>query len=104
MFLFERDKHPYDHIPETVFLGATPLLDGTHFSRKSQNSYQAVSTQSGHAIGMACDLSELLEQTRPPNPELADLIERAFLAHQIDGQRADLAYLWLMPNRLILTV
>ncbi len=47
---------------------------------------------------MSCDLSELLKQTRPPNPELVDLIEQAFLEGQIDGQRADLAYLWLRNN------
>ncbi len=44
---------------------------------------------------MSCDLSELLEQTRPPDPDLVDLIEQAFLEGQIDGQKADLAYLWL---------
>ena len=41
---------------------------------------------------MSCDLSELLEQTWPPDPELVDLIERAFLEGQINGQKADLAY------------
>ena len=42
------------------------------------------------------DLSELLERTRSPDPELVDLIELAFLEGQIDGQKADLAYthLW----------
>ena len=49
--------------------------------------------QSGHAHHM--DLSELLELTRPPDPELVDLIEPAFLEGQIDGQKADLACLWL---------
>ena len=44
---------------------------------------------------MACDLCELLERTRPPDEELVDLIEQAFLVDQIDGKRADLAYLWL---------
>ena len=44
-----------------------------------------------------CDLSELLEQTRPPDPELVDLIEPAFLEGQIDSRAADFAYtyLWL---------
>ena len=45
-----------------------------------------------------CDLSELLEQTRPPDPELVDLIEWAFLDGQIDGLGADLAYLWLLAR------
>ncbi len=45
-----------------------------------------------------CDLSEILEQTRPPDPELVDLIEQAFLEGQIDGQAANLAYLWLQAS------
>ncbi len=44
---------------------------------------------------MSSDLSELLEQTRPPDEELVDLIEQVFLEGQIDGLRADLAYYWL---------
>ncbi len=44
---------------------------------------------------MSFDLSELLERTRPPDPEMVDLVEQAFLEGQIDGLRADLAYLWL---------
>ena len=47
---------------------------------------------------MSCDLSQLLEQTRPPDPELVDLIEQAFLEGQIDGLKDDLAYLWLRAN------
>jgi len=43
-----------------------------------------------------CDLSEILEQTRPPDPELADLIEHAFIEGQIDSQAAELAYIWLL--------
>jgi hypothetical protein len=45
-----------------------------------------------------CDLSELLEQTRPPDPETVDLIEWAFLDGQIDGKRADLACYQLVQN------
>ncbi len=45
-----------------------------------------------------CDLSEILEQTKPPDPELVDLIEQAFLEGQIDGQKADLAYLRLLAE------
>jgi len=44
---------------------------------------------------LRCDLSEILEQTRLPDPELIDLIEQAFLEGQIDGQKADPAYLQL---------
>ena len=47
-----------------------------------------------------CDLSEILEQTRPPDPELVDLIEQAFLEGQIDSERAELAYLWLTGKML----
>ena len=32
-----------------------------------------------------CDLSQILEQARPPDAELVDLIEQAFLEGQIDG-------------------
>ena len=48
---------------------------------------------------MSCDLSELLERTRPPDAELVDLIEQAFLEGQIDGQKADLAYLLIVKMR-----
>jgi len=43
-----------------------------------------------------CDLSEILEQTRPLDPELVDLIEQAFIEGQIDSQKAEQAYLSLM--------
>jgi len=51
-----------------------------------------------------CDLTEILEQTRPPDAELVDLIERAYLQGQIDARRADFAYLWLSVNSQILAV
>jgi hypothetical protein len=38
-----------------------------------------------------CDLTELLEKSRPPDSEMVDLIEQAFLEGQIDGVKADLA-------------
>ncbi len=47
---------------------------------------------------MSCDLSELLERARPPDPELVDLIEQAYLEGQIDGLRADLAYFSLLTK------
>ena len=50
-----------------------------------------------------CDLSEILELARPPDPDLVDLIEQAFPAGQIDGQRADFAYLWLSANSQVST-
>ena len=68
---------------------------GTHFSENSLVSSKARNPQSGHAHRMSCELPELLEQTRPPDPDLVDLIEQAFLEGQINGVKADLAYLWL---------
>ncbi len=44
---------------------------------------------------LQCALPEILEQTRPPDPELVDLIEQAFIEGQIDGRTADLAYTYL---------
>ena len=42
-----------------------------------------------------CELPEILEATRPPDPEMVDLIEQAFLEGQIDGEAMMLACLWL---------
>ncbi len=53
---------------------------------------------------MSCDLSEILERTRPPDPELVDLIEQAFLEGQIDGQKANQAYLWLMNSQKVCAI
>jgi hypothetical protein len=47
---------------------------------------------------MRFDIESLLLDTVPPDEELVDLIEWAFLEGQIDGSRADLAYLWLMQK------
>ena len=43
----------------------------------------------------------MLELARPPDSDLVDLIEQAFLAVQIDGLRVDLAYLWLRANNAV---
>ena len=48
---------------------------------------------------LECDLPELLEETRPPDPEFVDLIDQAFLDGQIDSQVAELAYLFLMSAK-----
>ena len=48
-----------------------------------------------------CELPEILDATRPPDPELVDLIEQAFLEGQIDSQKADLAYFWIQAKSLI---
>ena len=65
-------------------------FDGTHLSRKRPISDKACDPQYGHARRMSCihcDLSEILEQTRPPDPELVDLIEQAFLEGRLMVRR-----------------
>jgi hypothetical protein len=48
-------------------------------------------------MAMAClHCESLLEASMPPDEELVDLIEWAFLEGQIDGEESDLAYLWLL--------
>ena len=71
------------------------VIRGPHFSMKRLFSNKAGNPKSVHAHRMSCihcDLSEILERSRPPDSELVDLIEQAFLEGQIDGVRADLAY------------
>ncbi len=56
---------------------------------------------------LRCDLSQILEQTRPPDAELVDLMEQAYLEAQIDGLQADLAYFFLcleMANKRCMNV
>ena len=77
---------------------SAPLVDETHFSKNRLVFRPASDPQSDHAQRMSCDLSELLERTRPPDAELVDLIEKAFLEGQIDGLKADLAYSWLLAK------
>ena len=43
-----------------------------------------------------CELPDLLLESMPPDQDLVDLIEQAFLEGQIDGQKVDLAHLWLI--------
>jgi len=72
---------------------------GPHLSRKSIVSRRASHAYIGHALWMSClrcELPRLLEESRPPDPELVDLIEQAFLEGQIDGLPADLACAWLL--------
>jgi len=47
---------------------------------------------------LQCELPNLLLESCPPDPELVDLIEPAFLEGQIDSQAAELAYWWLMAK------
>ena len=51
-----------------------------------------------HTGQMSClerDLTEILEESRLPDPEMIDLIEKAFLEGQIDGETMELAYCWI---------
>ena len=43
-------------------------------------------------------MEELLRASMPPDEELADLIEAAFLQRQIDGETQALAFAWLESN------
>ncbi len=45
-----------------------------------------------------CELPNLLEASRPPDPELVDLIEQAFIEGQINGEALGLAYVWIEGN------
>jgi hypothetical protein len=45
-----------------------------------------------------CALPDLLEASMPPDPELVDLIEWAFLDGQIDGFALDLAHIFLINH------
>jgi len=47
---------------------------------------------------LQCELPKILEETRPPDPDMVDMIERAFIEGQIDSQVAELTYLWLMTT------
>jgi hypothetical protein len=49
-------------------------------------------------------MEELLRMSAPPDEDMVDLIERAFLEGQIDGQKVDLAYSWLLRKCEMLTV
>lgn len=54
----------------------------------------------GQAMGrLHCALPGLVEASMPPDPELVDLIEWAFVDGQIDTKTAALAYAWLVANR-----
>ena len=48
---------------------------------------------------LQCELPHLLEASIPPDPELVNLIEQAFIEGQTDSEKADLAYLLLMGDQ-----
>ena len=55
-----------------------------------------------HTGQMSClerDLTEILEESRLPDPELVNLIEWALLEGQIDGLTAELAHIFLIWHR-----
>ena len=45
-------------------------------------------------------IEALLEQAAPPDPELVNLLEKAFLEEQLDGQAMELAYLWVLGCKI----
>jgi hypothetical protein len=47
---------------------------------------------------LTCALPALLEASQPPDPEVVDLIEWAFLDGQIDGFALDLAHIFLISQ------
>ena len=63
----------------------------------SQRACRVPVTHSHDMPCLQCDLSELLESSRPPDSALVDLIEQAFLEGQIDSESAEQAYLCLLP-------
>ena len=76
-------------------------MHGTYFDRNRLVSRVGCSPRVDQARKTSClhsDLSKILELARPPDPDLVDLIEQAFLLGQIDDRRADLAYLWPSAN------
>ena len=42
--------------------------------------------------------SDLLKASIPPDEEMVDLIETAFLKVRVDGVKPDQAYFWLMQS------
>jgi len=48
---------------------------------------------------LQCDLATIIEESMPPDPEMVDLIELAFLEGQIDGLTAELAHIFLIWHR-----
>jgi hypothetical protein len=71
-------------------------LDGTHI--RLYRLIIDLDTLEGWC--QANGVEELLRAAMPPDEQMLDLIERAFLEGQIDGRRADLAYFWLKGQRL----
>ncbi len=49
-------------------------------------------------------MPRILEESMPPDAELVDLTDQAFLEGQIDGLSSDLAYFWLQAKRVIYPV
>ena len=76
-----------------------PFPDGTRFFQFrliSANEYGLQASHAGRMSCVQCDLTELLEESRPPDAEMLDLIEKAFLEGQIDGLTAELAHIFLI--------
>ncbi len=77
-------------------LSGHPPLTWDHLEGNCLVSEGESHPNAGHAVQMTClhsDINKILEASRPPDPELVDLIEQAFLEGQIDGLKA---VIWLI--------
>jgi hypothetical protein len=73
-----------------------PPLDGTHI-----RVYRLIiDLDALEGWCQAVRMEELLRASAPPDEDMVDLIEWAFLEGQIDGPSEDLAYHWLSVNHL----
>ena len=95
-FVFERPRQTgsWRYMRES-FLPPPPLSDGTHFFSKRAVSFNEYHSRPGHAERMSClqcEFPNILLESMPPDSELVDLIELAFIEGQIDSEKADLAY------------
>ena len=87
--------------------GLTVFAPGTPIGRNPFQQENASFREGNYFWSQSCSMNvmssmritRILEATRPPDPELVDLIERAFFEGQIDSQKAELAYLWLSVKK-----
>ena len=87
--------------PES-FLPPPYPSDGTHFYTNYPNSVSEIHQPAIHADCVSCKLPSRLLESRPPDPEMVDLIRWAFIEGQIDRQEAELALWGFRQNKLIL--
>ena len=59
-----------------------------------RNAKSLISSVPGHALTLGAEKKKL-ELLCPPDKEMVELVEWAFLEGQIDSEKAELAYFWL---------